>query len=316
METLNYLNNGHGLAVVAVDERPQAHRAAVPGRRSRCSSSSAASSPCSIRLELLTPAGDLLDGGDLQQDVHHARRGDGLLLPDPVDPRDARQLPDPDHDRREGPGVPADQPAELVHLRARRRSSRSSRRCSGGVDTGWTFYTPYSTAAANGHVITAALGVFITGFSSILTGLNFIVTIHRMRAPGLTWFRLPLFVWAHYATSLIMILGTPVIAITRAAGRGRARRCTSASSIRRSAATRALPAPVLVLLAPGRLHHDPAGDGRDQRDRRRRSRARTSSATRSSRSPRSPSRSSASSCGATTCSSPASRSTRAWSSRS
>ena len=85
---------------------------------------------------------------------------------------------------------------------------------SGGVDTGWTFYTPYSTAAANSHVITAALGIFITGFSSILTGLNFIVTIHRMRAPGMTWFRLPLFVWAHYATSLIMILGTPVIAIT------------------------------------------------------------------------------------------------------
>src|SRR5918998_6859300 len=65
---------------------------------------------------------------------------------------------------------------------------------SGGVDTGWTFYTPYSTSASNSHVITAALGVFITGFSSILTGLNFIVTIHRMRAPGLTWFRLPLFV--------------------------------------------------------------------------------------------------------------------------
>ena len=85
---------------------------------------------------------------------------------------------------------------------------------SGGVDTGWTFYTPYSTAAANSHVILAALGIFITGFSSILTGLNFIVTIHRMRAPGLTWFRLPLFVWAHYATSLIMILGTPVVAIT------------------------------------------------------------------------------------------------------
>jgi cytochrome c oxidase subunit 1 len=84
----------------------------------------------------------------------------------------------------------------------------------GGVDTGWTFYTPYSTAAANTHVLSAALGIFITGFSSILTGLNFIVTIHRMRAPGLTWFRLPLFVWAHYATSLIMILGTPVIAIT------------------------------------------------------------------------------------------------------
>lgn len=84
----------------------------------------------------------------------------------------------------------------------------------GGVDTGWTFYTPYSSTYANGAVITAALGVFVTGFSSILTGVNFIVTIHKMRAPGLTWFRLPLFVWAHYATGLIMILGTPVVAIT------------------------------------------------------------------------------------------------------
>ncbi|MDQ2869093.1 MAG: cytochrome c oxidase subunit I [Acidobacteriota bacterium] len=84
----------------------------------------------------------------------------------------------------------------------------------GGVDTGWTFYTPLSTAAANGHVVATAVGIFITGFSSILTGLNFIVTIHTMRAPGLTWFRLPLFVWSHYATSLIMVLGTPVIAVT------------------------------------------------------------------------------------------------------
>jgi cytochrome c oxidase subunit 1 len=85
---------------------------------------------------------------------------------------------------------------------------------TGGVDTGWTFYTPYSTAASNTSVIPTALGIFITGFSSILTGLNFIVTIHRMRAPGMTWFRLPLFVWAHYATSLIQVLATPVIAIT------------------------------------------------------------------------------------------------------
>jgi cytochrome c oxidase subunit 1 len=87
---------------------------------------------------------------------------------------------------------------------------------SGGVDTGWTFYTPYSTSASATNVIPTALGVFVVGFSSILTGLNFIVTIHKMRAPGLTWFRLPLFVWAHYATSLVMILGTPVIAITLA----------------------------------------------------------------------------------------------------
>jgi cytochrome c oxidase subunit 1 len=85
---------------------------------------------------------------------------------------------------------------------------------SGGVDTGWTFYTPFSTSYSNGYVIAAGLGIFINGFSAILTGLNFIVTVHRMRAPGLTWFRLPLFVWAHYATSMIQVLGTPVIAVT------------------------------------------------------------------------------------------------------
>ncbi len=85
---------------------------------------------------------------------------------------------------------------------------------AGGVDTGWTFYTPYSATASNTNVIPTAIGIFIAGFSSILTGLNFIVTIHRMRAPGMTWFRLPLFVWAHYATSLVQVLGTPVIAIT------------------------------------------------------------------------------------------------------
>ncbi|PYV97721.1 MAG: cytochrome c oxidase subunit I [Acidobacteria bacterium] len=85
---------------------------------------------------------------------------------------------------------------------------------TGGLDTGWTFYTPFSTAFSNTAVVEAGLGVFINGFSSILTGLNFIVTIHRMRAPGLTWSRLPLFLWSHYATSVIMLLGTPVIAIT------------------------------------------------------------------------------------------------------
>jgi cytochrome c oxidase subunit 1 len=85
---------------------------------------------------------------------------------------------------------------------------------SGGVDTGWTFYTPYSSTYAHSQVIPAAIGVFITGFSSILTGLNFIVTIHKMRAPGLTWFRLPPFIWTMYATSVIFILGTPVLAIT------------------------------------------------------------------------------------------------------
>src|ERR1700739_4914150 len=85
---------------------------------------------------------------------------------------------------------------------------------AGGVDTGWTFYTPYSSTYSNTQVTAVAIGVFITGFSSILTGLNFIVTIHKMRAPGLTWFRMPLFLWAIYATSIIMVLGTPVLAIT------------------------------------------------------------------------------------------------------
>src|SRR6185437_14141165 len=84
----------------------------------------------------------------------------------------------------------------------------------GGVDTGWTFYTPYSSTYSNSHVFAAAAGVFIVGFSSILTGLNFIVAIHKMRAPGMTWFRLPLFIWSLYATSIILVLATPVLAIT------------------------------------------------------------------------------------------------------
>jgi cytochrome c oxidase subunit I len=85
---------------------------------------------------------------------------------------------------------------------------------AGGVDTGWTFYTPYSSVYSNTFVVATLFGIFLNGFSSILTGLNFIVTIHKMRAPGLTWGRMPLFLWSIYATSLIMILGTPVVAVT------------------------------------------------------------------------------------------------------
>ena len=87
---------------------------------------------------------------------------------------------------------------------------------AGGVDTGWTFYTPYSSGHSDSSVISALAGAFILGFSSILTGLNFLVTIHKMRAPGMTWRKMPLFVWAIYATSLIQVLATPVIAITLA----------------------------------------------------------------------------------------------------
>ena len=85
---------------------------------------------------------------------------------------------------------------------------------AGGVDTGWTFYVPLSTMFSNTYVVPAVIGVIIVGFSSILTGVNFIVTTHTMRAPGMTWFRLPLFVWTLYATSLIFVLATPVITIT------------------------------------------------------------------------------------------------------
>src|SRR3982751_3884934 len=87
---------------------------------------------------------------------------------------------------------------------------------AGGVDTGWTFYTPYSSRYSNTYVVLTICAAFITGFSSILTGLNFIITTHKMRAPGMTWFRLPLFIWSMYATSLIQVLATPVVAITLA----------------------------------------------------------------------------------------------------
>jgi cytochrome c oxidase subunit I len=85
---------------------------------------------------------------------------------------------------------------------------------TGGLDTGWTFYTPYSSTTGVGKVYWAVLGAFILGFSSIFTGLNFIVTIHKMRAPGMTWFKMPLFLWALYGTSIIQVLATPVLGIT------------------------------------------------------------------------------------------------------
>jgi cytochrome c oxidase subunit 1 len=82
-----------------------------------------------------------------------------------------------------------------------------------GLDTGWTFYTPYSTDSET-SVVLATLGAFVLGFSSIFTGLNFIVTINTMRPPGMTWFRMPLFLWATYSTSIIQVLATPVLGIT------------------------------------------------------------------------------------------------------
>ncbi len=120
METVSYLNDGHGIKSWLLTKD---HKRIALLYLASITAFFAIGGLFAmfVRLELLTPAGDLLSSRDLQQDVHHARRGDGLLLPDPVDSRGARQLPHPDHDRGEGSGVSADQPAQLVHLHPRRR---------------------------------------------------------------------------------------------------------------------------------------------------------------------------------------------------
>src|SRR6201988_2449654 len=212
METVSYLNDGHGIKswLLTKDHK----RIGLPYLVSVTAFFAIGGLfAMFVRLELLTPAGDLLSGETYNKmfTMHGVVMVFFFLIP----------------------SIPAVLGNFLIPIMIGAKDLAFPRinllswyiyilggaftmtsALSGGVDTGWTFYTPYSTAAANSHVITAALGVFITGFSSILTGLNFIVTIHRMRAPGMTWFRLPLFVWSHYATSLIMVLGTPVIAIT------------------------------------------------------------------------------------------------------
>ena len=85
---------------------------------------------------------------------------------------------------------------------------------AGGADTGWTFYTPITTAYSKGHVVATIVAIFIAGFSSIATGLNFIISIHTLRAPGMTWYKMPVFLWSLYATSVILVLATPVLAMT------------------------------------------------------------------------------------------------------
>ena len=187
---------------------------------------------------------------------------------------------------------------------------------AGGVDTGWTFYTPYSTTYSNTWVIATALGIFVAGFSSILTGLNFIVTVHRMRAPGMTWF-------AHAAVRLgaLRHRADPGARHARAGRHHRAavlRARLPHRHLRPRAGRRpgAVPAPLLVLLAPRRLHHDSAGHGRDQRTGLGVLAQAGFRLPSSWRSPAWPSRSSVSWFGAITCSSPPSRSMPAWSSRS
>ena len=134
----------------------------------------------------------------------------------------------------------------------------------GGIDTGWTFYTPYSVETGTA-VTTAVTGAFILGFSSIFTGLNFLVTIHTLRPPGMTWFKMPLFLWALYAHGHHPGAGHAGAGHhAAAAGRGADVR---RRHLRSDAGRRPDPVPalLLVLFPSGRVHHDPAGDGDHQR---------------------------------------------------
>ena len=137
-----------------------------------------------IRLELLTPAGDLVSSDTYNKlfTMHGIIMVFFFLIPSV--PAVLGNFLIPLMVGAKDLAFPAAQPAELVSVHASAASPRWYAMVTGGVDTGWTFYTPFSTTYSNTHVIGAAVGIFIAGFSSILTGLNFIVTIHRMRAPG------------------------------------------------------------------------------------------------------------------------------------
>src|SRR3954447_15069634 len=212
METLNYLNNGHGLAswLLTRDHKRIALLYLVSITAFFILGGLFA---FMIRLELLTPAGDLMTSETYNKmfSMHGIVMVFFFLIP----------------------SIPATLGNFLIPMMIGAKDLAFPRInllswyiyivsavlmiyviISGGVDTGWTFYTPLSTTYSNSNVVLAGIAIFINGFSSILTGLNFIVTTHRMRAPGMTWNRLPLFVWSHYATSVIQVLGTPVIAIT------------------------------------------------------------------------------------------------------
>ena len=232
--------------------------------RSPPSSSSAAPPPALMRLHLTSPDGRDLQPRRLQPRLHAARRDHGLVLPRPGDPGHARQLHRAADDRRPRPGLPAPQPAELVPVHGRR-----PRHALGAVRRAASTLAGPSTRRSRpttrtGHIVLAVVGIFISGFSSIATGLNFIVTIHRLRAPGMTWFRLPLFIWSIYATSVLTSWPrrsspSPWCCSPSSAS------STSASSTGARRRPAAVPAHVLVLQPPRRLHHDPARLRRRQR---------------------------------------------------
>ena len=168
-----------------------------------------------VRLELFAPNGRLRHVGHLQQAVHVPRHRHGLVLPRAVHPEHARQFPAAADDRRAGSRLPAAQPVQLVSHHRRPARFTVYALLAGGVDTGWTFYTPYSTMFSNTpRARRGGRRLRRRVFVSIATGVNFIATTHMLRAPGMTWFRLPLFVWSIYATSIVMVLATPVLAMS------------------------------------------------------------------------------------------------------
>ena len=190
-----------------------------------------------IRLDLLTPAGDLVSAETYNKlfTMHGMMMVFFFLIPSI--PVGARQFSGADDDRGERPRLSEAQSGELVHLHARRavhavRAGHRRRRHRLDV-----LYA-VQHVSSNTHVIPTALGIFITGFSSILTGLNFIVTIHKMRAPGLTWFRLPLFIWSHLRNEPHHRAGHTGPGHHDSAGGARARVPRRHSSIRPSAAIR------------------------------------------------------------------------------
>ena len=253
----------------------------------------------------------------LQSAVHHARHHHGVVLPHPVDPGDDGKFHPSADDRRARPRLSADSTSLSWYLyiagRADHACRAAARRRRHRLDLLRALFDLSTRPATSSS---PSSGSSLPGFSSILTGLNFIVTVHKLRAPGMTWYRLPVFVWSTYATSLILVLATPVLAMTLLmllAERVLSRRHLLAAARRRPAA---LPAHVLVLQPPGGLHHDPAVDGRDQRGRPVLRPQAACSATNSWSGAASRSRRSASSSGATTCSSPGSRSMPALPSRS
>ena len=255
------------------------------------------------------PAGPPGDGRvHLQPDVHDARVGDDLLGRHPV-PGGLRELPDAAHDRRARHGLPADQrPVVLAaaalgdHRDPGLPARRSRRRRAGRATARW----PRTSSRPASGTDLWIIALLLVGTSSILGAVNFLVTIFKMRAPGMTLFRMPIFVWTILVTSVLVLMGTPVLTaalmmlyIDRNFG-GSFFNTALAGRQRDPLAER-----LLVLQPPGRLHHDPAGDGDRQRGPSRPSAGSRSSATRRSSSPPPASAPSASPCGPTTCSRPA-----------